>query len=164
MCAKIKFVLWQPRDDTLSRNFTLSNSIILVEDRIMWKDGFEIFLINHVLLILLKIKISLVSIKKFLYQCHPPYAMGISSHRVLYLQLFDSYNIRIIYLHIIEACLKVTIAMIYFFHSKNPSNIMKNIFNCISTYSWKKIIVNKYKKQICNKKINLPFLSSWDVL
>ena len=28
-------------------NFTLSNSIILVEDLIKWKRGFEIFLIDH---------------------------------------------------------------------------------------------------------------------
>ena len=29
------------------------------------------------------------------------------------------------------ACLKVTIAMFYFCHSKSSSNIMKNIFNSI---------------------------------
>ena len=33
--------------DILLGNFTLSNSIILVEDVIKWKRGFEIFLIDH---------------------------------------------------------------------------------------------------------------------
>ena len=44
----------------------------------------------------------------------------------------------IIYLHVIGAYLKVTIAIFYFYHPKNPSNIKKNIFNSISIYSWKK--------------------------
>ena len=35
--------------------------------------------------VILEIKISLVSIKRFSYQCHPPYTMRVSSHRVLYL-------------------------------------------------------------------------------
>ena len=34
-------------DDILLGNFTLSNSIILVEDLIRWKRGFEIFLIDY---------------------------------------------------------------------------------------------------------------------
>ena len=34
-------------DDTLLGNFTLSNSVILVEDLIKWKRCFEIFLIKH---------------------------------------------------------------------------------------------------------------------
>ena len=33
-------------DDIFLENFTLSNSIILVEDIIRWKKGFEIFLID----------------------------------------------------------------------------------------------------------------------
>ena len=37
----------------------------------------------------------------------------------------------IIYLLVIEAYLKVTI-MFYFCHSKNPSDVIKNIFNSIS--------------------------------
>ena len=36
-----------------------------------------------------------------------------SSHRVLYLKFSSSYDICIIYLHVIEACFKVTIAMLY---------------------------------------------------
>ena len=68
-------------------------------------------------------------------------------------------NICIIYLHVIETCLKVTIATFYFYPSKNPSDVMKNIFNAISIYSWKKkIFFNKYKKQTCYKeKISLLF-------
>ena len=48
--------------------------------------------------------------------------------------------------------LKVNIAIFYFRHSKNPSNIMENIFNFISVYFWKKSLVNKYKRQMCYKK------------
>ena len=42
------------------------------------------------------------------------------------------------YLLVIEACLKVTIAMFYFYYSKNPSDVIKNIFNSISMNFWKK--------------------------
>ena len=52
--------------DIILRNFTLSNSTILVEDLIRWKRCFEIFFIGHCVVIL-QIKISLVSIKIFLY-------------------------------------------------------------------------------------------------
>ena len=34
-------------DHALFRNFTLPNSIILVEDLIRWKRGFEMFVIDH---------------------------------------------------------------------------------------------------------------------
>ena len=44
-------------------NFILSNSIILVEDLIRGKRGFEIFLIGHYAVDIRK-KVSLVSIKK----------------------------------------------------------------------------------------------------
>ena len=68
----------------------------------------------------------------------------------------------IIYLHAIEVCLKITIAVFCFCYSKNPLNIMKNIFNGFSIYFWKKkFLVNKYKRQMCKKKINLCFLTSW---
>ena len=36
-----------PLDQALLGNFTLSNSIILVDDLLRWKRGFEIFLIDH---------------------------------------------------------------------------------------------------------------------
>ena len=42
--------------------------------------------------------------------------------------------IRIIYLYIIEVYLKVIAANYYFFHSKDPSEIMKNDFYFISMY------------------------------
>ena len=61
----------------------------------------------------------------------------------------------IIYLHVIETCLKHTIAMFYFCHSKNHSNIMKDISNCISIYLWKKIIYLRNKCVI--RKMNLYF-------
>ena len=95
-----------------------------------------------------EIKISQESIRKSLYQCDPPYTRRACSHRVLYLKLLSSYNICIIYLHVIEACLKVTIDRLYFCQSKNPWDVTKNIFNSISKCSWKKkFLVKKYKKQ-----------------
>ena len=76
--------------------------------------------------VILEIKMSLVNIKK----------------------IFGSFNICIIYLHVIETCLNVTIVMFYFYHSKNPSNIMKNVSNSISTYSWKNaFLVKKYPSE-----------------
>ena len=45
-----------------------------------------------------------------------------------------------------EACLKVIIGMFYFCHSKNSSNIMKNIFDPIALYCKKKFLVSRYKK------------------
>ena len=57
-------------DDILLGNFAMSNSIIFVEDIITWKGDFEIFSSDRTNLVILKTKTSLVSIKKFLYQCH----------------------------------------------------------------------------------------------
>ena len=91
------------------------------------------------MLVILEIKISLINIKKSLYQCHPPYNRWVSSHRVLSLKFLSTYNVCIIYLHLIDACLKVTIAIFYFCYSKNPSDVIKNIFNSISICFWKKI-------------------------
>ena len=45
-----------------------------------------------------------------------------------------------------EVYLKVTIAMFYFYHLKNSSNIMKNV---LSPSRKKNLFVLKYKKQIC---------------
>ena len=105
------------------------------------------------MLVISKIKISLVSIEKSLYKCHLPYTRRVSSHRVLYLKFFSTYNICIVYLHLIEVGLKVTIAMLYFCHWKIPSDIMKNIFNFISIYSWKySLITNMRNKRFTRKK------------
>ena len=62
-------------DDILLGNFTMSNSIIFVEDIITWKRDFEIFSSDRTNLVILKTKTSPVSIKKFLYQCHLPCTM-----------------------------------------------------------------------------------------
>ena len=51
-------------------------------------------------------------------------------------------------LHVIEVSLKVIIAMFYFCHSNHSSNIMKNIFNSISIFLWKK---NSSLTNITNK-------------
>ena len=56
------------------------------------------------------------------------------------------------YLHSYDRHLfKINIAMFYFYHSKNLSNVMKNIFNSIFIYE-KNLFVNKYEKQICYKE------------
>ena len=101
--------------------------------------------------VILEIKVSLTIIKKFLYQCYPPYSRRVSSHRVLHLSFLGSYNICTIYLHVIEACLKVIVKKFYFCQSKNSSNIMKNIFNSISIYSWQKMSSLAYTKNKKNK-------------
>ena len=59
------------------------------------------------MLVILEITISLVSIKKPLYQYNPPYTKRVSSHRFLYLEFLSTDNICIIYLHVIEACKKL---------------------------------------------------------
>ena len=141
--------------DILLGNFTLSNSIILVEDVIKWKRGFEIFLIDHYHGDIRKKNIA-GKYQKFLYQCHPTYNRWVSPHRVLYLSFLGSYDICFIYLHVIEACLKVTIAMFYFCHLKNLSNIMKNVFNSNSIYSWKKIsLLTPMRNKCVLREINL---------
>ena len=57
------------------------------------------------------------------------------------------------YLHLLEACFKVIVAMFYFFRSKHPSDIMRNIFNFISIYSCKKIslLTNVRNKGVIKK-------------
>ena len=113
-------------------NFSLSKSIILVYDLIRWKKGFQ----NE------NKSIS----GKFLYQCHPLYTTRVSS-----------YNICIIYLHVMEVCLKVT--MFYFCQSKNPSSIMKKVFNTIRfIFSWKKMsLLTNVRNKFVIRKINLYF-------
>ena len=71
-------------DDIVLGNFTFSNWIILVEDQIRWKKGFEIFLVDHCAGDIGNKNIAL-SVEKFLYQCHPSYTRQVGPHRVLYL-------------------------------------------------------------------------------
>ena len=102
---------------------------------------------------ILETTVSLVSIKKSWYQYHPPYTRLFSSQRVLYLKFPWTYDICIICLHVREVCLEVIIAMFYFCYSKNPLDVMKNIFDFIYIYFWKnKFLGNKYKKQTCYKE------------
>ena len=125
-------------DNMVLGNFILSNSIISVKDLIRWKRGSEIFLIDHYAGDIENKNITGSVLKKFLYQCHTPYNRRVSSHKVLDLKFLSTCIICTIYLHVIQTCLKVTISMFYFCYSKNPSDIMKNIFDSISIYSWKK--------------------------
>ena len=60
-------------------------------------------------------------------------------------------------MHYLSACnrgqFKSYYCYVLFLDLKNPSNIMKNIFNFISIYSWEKeFLVNKYKKPMCYKE------------
>ena len=74
---------------------------------------------------------------------------------VLYLLLLDLYIFCLSACN--RACLKVTIAMFYFCHSKNSSNIMKNIFDSISIYYCNKMLTN-IRNKCFMRKINLQFL------
>ena len=48
--------------------------------------------------------------------------------------------------------------MFHFYHLKNPSNIMKDIFNSISIYYWKKIsLLTNVRNKCVIRKINLYF-------
>ena len=78
---------------------------------------------------------NIAGIKKYFGVTHPIVDGPVDTE----LYICDSLiHICIIYLHVKEVCLKVTIAMFYFCHSKNPSNIMKIFFNSISIFSRKK--------------------------
>ena len=102
------------------------------------------------MLVILKTKISLVSIKKSLYYCRPPFTRRVSSHRVLYLKFLSTCNICIIYLHLTEAWLKVTL-MFQFCHSENPSDVTKYFQFHLYIFLKKNLLVNKYKKQTSYK-------------
>ena len=116
------------------REILIVKLIILVEGLIGGKMVFEIFLIDHCA-VDVRNKNNACLYCKYMYQFHPPYTMQVSSHRVLYLYFLGTYNICIIDMHVVETCFKIMIATIYFSHSESSSNIMKNVFNSISTYS-----------------------------
>ena len=65
-----------------------------------------------------------------------------------------------IYLYVIEPYLKVIIAVFYFCHSNNSSNIMKKILNSAPIYSWiKKFLVKKYDTSVLSgNKVSLQKL------
>ena len=109
---------------------------------------------------ILEITISLVSIKKSCYQCHLPYTHPGQFTGGLYLKLLWTYDIFIICLHVTDTCLEVIIVMFYFCHSKNPLDVMKNIFDSIHIYFWKKLslLTNRNKRVI--RKVNLYFFDA----
>ena len=115
--------------DITLRNFTLSSSAILVKDLIRWNRCFEIFLIDHCAGDIVNKNIAGKYRNIFVSVSSTLYTSGPSSHRLLHLQLLGQCNICIIY----------PWSMFYFCHSNHSSNIMKNIFNSISIYFWKKI-------------------------
>ena len=111
------------------------------------------------MLVILAMKTSLVSIKKNLVSVSLTlyYTDQCTQGAVSIIPWFI--NVCIIYLHVIENCLKVTIAMFYFCHSKNPSNIMKNIFNSITIYSWKRnSLLTNMRNNYVARQINVYFL------
>ena len=113
-------------------------------------------------------KWSLVSIKKVLYQCHSTYTRWVKSHRVLYLSLLGSYNICIIYLRVLEACLNVTIVMLYFFHLKNISNVFHNIWSLwipsLYIFEKKGSLLTYMRNKCVMREVNLYFLTLWKMV
>ena len=54
--------------------------------------------------------------------------------------------------------------MFYFRDSKNPSSIIKDIFNSISLYFWEKIsLLTNIRNKCIIRKINLHFLTAWKI-
>ena len=102
--------------------------------------------------VMLEIKISLVHIKKMLASVSPNlcYESLFTQCATYIIPWFTCLIPCLIYIHMTETCLKL-ILLLYFCHSKNLSNIMKNIFNSIFIYE-KNLFVNKYKKQMCYKE------------
>ena len=129
----------------------MSNSIILVEDRIRWKRGFEIFLTDH--------WAGNIGNKNIAgkYQnilvTHPILTGSVHTVCYVYNSLVHIIYVLFIFTKLKSVCLKVTI-LFYFCHSKNASNIMKNIFNSISIYSWKKtFLLTNIRNKCVIKKI-----------
>ena len=90
-------------------------------------------------LVILETKISLVSIKKFLYQCHPPYT---------YLYFIGSYNNCTCNRGLLESYY----CYVLFLSFNKIFQILRIFFLIPSLYFLeKKFLVNKYK----NRKINL---------
>ena len=80
--------------------------------------------------------------------------MRVSPHKILYLRFLGSYNICIIYLHSTEASLTVAIAMGVFLPFEKTFKCYEKFFVIQSLYIFEKnLLVNKYKKQMCYKKI-----------
>ena len=119
----------------------------LVEDLIRGKRGFEIFLIDLYADDIAKMVLQVLN-KKYLYQCHPPIPIG-SVHTGCI------YDICIIYLNVIEACLKLLL-LFFTFATQKTLQILWKTFLISSLYILKKkILGNKYKKEI------FVFLTAW---
>ena len=63
----------------------------------------------------------------------PTYTKQVISHRVLYLEMFSTSSICIIYLHLTEGCVEVTIAM-FIFAIRKILKILRKIFSTPSLY------------------------------
>ena len=126
-----------------------------MEDLIRWKKELKCFWLN-ILRLIFEIKIFLVRNEKYLCQCHLPYTMQVGPHKRLCVESLGSCNLCIIYLHLTQVCLKVTIAMLYYCSAlsfKKTFQILWKMFLIPSPYILEKILlVNKYKKQMCYKK------------
>ena len=117
------------------------------------------------MLAIYEIKMLLVRIKKYLYQCRPSLlCRSVHTGCYIYNSLIHMIYlfICIVYLHVIETCLKLWFLSLIFWHLKSPSNVMKNIVNSISIYSWKKLSLSANISSKCIViKIILYFLTSW---
>ena len=101
----------------------------LVEDLIRCKRGFEIFLIDLYAGNIAKMVLQVLN-KKYLYQCHPPIPIG-SVHTGCI------YDICIIYLNVIEACLKLLL-LFFIFAMQKTLQILWKTFLISSLYILKK--------------------------
>ena len=93
------------------------------------------------------------------------YALKNTWFSVNYSMQVSLHNICIIYLHKIEACLKFTIGIFYFFHSKNHSNFIRNAFLLRLFISLKKIYLSSnIRNAYVMRKVNLYFLTPWKMI
>ena len=125
-----------------------------MEDLIKWKRCFEIFLIDHCASDIANSNIA-GKYQNILVSLSSTYTRRASSHRLLHLYFLGQCNICMVYLYVKEACLKVIFAVFYFCHSNYSSNIVKNIFNSISIYFWKKISLLTNITNKCYKENNV---------
>ena len=135
-------------------NFSLSNSIIFVEDLIKWKRGLKHFWSTAIF----EIQIFLVRNKKVLLSLSPTlYYVGQSTQDAISI-ILGSCNICIIYQYVTKACLKVIIAVLLLPFEKPFQYYEFIFFKSISSYSWIKIsLPANIRKKCVTIKINLCF-------
>ena len=133
-------------------NVTLSNSIVLVEDRTDERDVLKCFWLTTVLEILeIKLVTSLVSIKKnpCISVTHPILGASVHTGCCIYIPWF------IWYIYYFSACSRGLFKSYYYCFIFSIRKILQILWKIFLTPSQnileKKILVNKYRKQMCYK-------------